>query len=184
MRTTRRHQQNLLSGVRGAGGSSGFSTCWPVAAATAVKGDCCMFGGFICVLEEVWRRKPACANSMSVTLLVHHYFPLPLFSLCSDALCGAADRADPCRKLLQHHRASSSTEDDHTYPGKVSDEHLPTAPSQSRSKVGRLWSSLLHAVSTAALQRVCKYSPRSTGALLVAEQVGTPGQGLLFTLCS
>lgn len=62
---------------------------------------------------------PACASLLSSPLVI------PLLMCDSDALPGAADRADPCGKLLlQHHRVSASTED-HTYPSKASHEQLP-----------------------------------------------------------
>ncbi|KAM6192883.1 uncharacterized protein WM294_011593 isoform 2-T2 [Sarcoramphus papa] len=78
-----------------------------------------------CMLQD-----PACA-SLPCSRLV-----LPLLVCDLGALPGAADRADPCGKLLlQHHRASASTEEDHMYPGKVGRKHLPTAPSQSRSEL-------------------------------------------------
>ena len=133
----------------------------------------CLQTQCLCMLQD-----PACA-SLPCSPPV-----LPLLVCDLRALPGAADRADPCGKLLlQHHRASASTEEDHTHCGKVGRKHLPTAPSQSRSKVGRLCSSLLCAVCIAALQRVCKYSLWHAGALFGTEQVGTLGQGLPFTLC-
>lgn len=188
MRSTRRHQLTLLSGVHGAGeslvtGEQLLNLLACVAAACLGFLYMCLKGvrgenhdlqtQCLCMLQG-----PACASLLSSTLV------LPLLICDSDALPGAADIADPCGKLLlQHRRASTSTEEDHTYPGKLSHEHLPTAPSQSRSEVGRLCSSLLCAVCIAALQRVCKYSLVCRG-VACDRAVGTLGPGLLFTLCS